>query len=99
MHTAPKYVFKHVVQTNQYHKHVFFHQLVHLKNRLVLQENLDAAKATYVDEEKPERPLHWGGYAIKPFRIEFWQGQKSRLHDRIIFEKKSGDWSKKRLAP
>lgn len=70
-----------------------------IKNRLVLQENLDAAKATYVDEEKPERPIHWGGYTIKPLRVEFWQGQKSRLHDRIIFEKKSGDWSKKRLAP
>jgi pyridoxamine 5'-phosphate oxidase len=46
------------------------------------------------------RPEHWGGYVVKPSRIEFWQGRASRLHDRIVYEKnQAGQWERKRLAP
>ncbi|WP_338394058.1 pyridoxamine 5'-phosphate oxidase [Fulvitalea axinellae] len=46
------------------------------------------------------RPPHWGGYAIDPERVEFWQGRPSRLHDRIVYEKQeNGLWAKKRVAP
>ncbi len=46
------------------------------------------------------RPSHWGGYILKPLRYEFWQGQTSRLHDRIVFIKQSNDiWTTQRLAP
>ena len=45
------------------------------------------------------RPEHWGGYALQPANLEFWQGRSSRLHDRILFEKKEGGWQKCRLAP
>ncbi|WP_224998921.1 pyridoxamine 5'-phosphate oxidase [Cesiribacter sp. SM1] len=45
-------------------------------------------------------PGHWGGYAVKPDHIEFWQGRASRLHDRIVYQKQaSGSWERKRLAP
>lgn len=45
------------------------------------------------------RPPHWGGYAIIPKKIEFWQGRPSRLHDRIVFEKNREDWQIMRLNP
>lgn len=45
------------------------------------------------------RPEHWGGYVLKPERIEFWQGRPNRLHDRILFELENNSWKRKRLAP
>ena len=46
------------------------------------------------------RPPHWGGYLVKPVRIEFWQGRPSRLHDRISFSLQgNGKWKIERLAP
>ncbi|BAM02340.1 pyridoxamine 5'-phosphate oxidase [Phycisphaera mikurensis] len=45
------------------------------------------------------RPPHWGGYAVMPRAIEFWQGQPSRLHDRLRYERSDGGWSRVRLAP
>ncbi len=45
------------------------------------------------------RPKHWGGYALSPISVEFWQGRSSRLHDRILFEKEDLLWQKSRLAP
>jgi pyridoxamine 5'-phosphate oxidase len=46
------------------------------------------------------RPLHWGGYRVKPTRVEFWQGRPSRLHDRILFSlQETGRWKIERLAP
>jgi pyridoxamine 5'-phosphate oxidase len=46
------------------------------------------------------RPLHWGGYRVKPIRVEFWQGRPSRLHDRILFSlRENGRWTIERLAP
>lgn len=47
-----------------------------------------------------QRPDHWGGYAITPEKIEFWQGRSSRMHDRIVFEKETENtWNKYRIAP
>ena len=45
------------------------------------------------------RPPHWGGYLIKPHKIEFWQGRSSRLHDRFSFSFVEGKWTVDRLAP
>lgn len=49
-------------------------------------------------EEVP-RPENWGGYVLKPNRVEFWQGRPSRLHDRILYSQKDGNWQIERLAP
>jgi pyridoxamine 5'-phosphate oxidase len=47
------------------------------------------------------RPPHWGGYAVTPTAVEFWQGRPSRLHDRILFRRppEGGAWVVERLAP
>jgi pyridoxamine 5'-phosphate oxidase len=46
------------------------------------------------------RPPHWGGYRVKPVRIEFWQGRSSRLHDRLQYTlTERGSWKIERLAP
>ncbi|MEM8782907.1 MAG: pyridoxamine 5'-phosphate oxidase [Planctomycetota bacterium] len=52
----------------------------------------------YEGQDVP-RPLHWGGYAVLPERIEFWQGQPSRLHDRLVYVRDGEAWKVERLAP
>ena len=47
----------------------------------------------------PPRPPHWGGYRLVPDRWEFWQGRKSRLHDRLRYRLDAGGWVRERLAP
>ena len=47
----------------------------------------------------PPRPPHWGGYRLMPDTWEFWQGRKSRLHDRLRYRQDSGQWLRERLAP
>lgn len=44
-------------------------------------------------------PDFWGGYRIVPEKLEFWQGQPSRLHDRFLYSREDGGWSLERLAP
>ncbi len=47
----------------------------------------------------PPRPPHWGGYRLNPDRWEFWQGRKSRLHDRLVYRHEGSTWVRERLAP
>jgi len=49
---------------------------------------------------QPPRPPHWGGYCLRPDRWEFWQGRRSRLHDRLRYRLDAGGvWQRERLAP
>lgn len=68
-----------------------------IANRGVLLAN--AAKASAKYGLHPPRPEHWGGYRVIPDTWEFWQGRKSRLHDRVRFRLVDGLWHKERLAP
>lgn len=58
-----------------------------------------AAKAAVTHGLNPPRPPHWGGYRLVPDRWEFWQGRKSRLHDRLRYRLEGGAWVRERLAP
>jgi pyridoxamine 5'-phosphate oxidase len=71
-----------------------------IPGRSYLEDNYQRLVAQYPDESKVPRPLHWGGYLVKPISFEFWQGRSSRLHDRLKFtQSESGDWIRERLAP
>ncbi|MDD1016487.1 pyridoxamine 5'-phosphate oxidase [Pseudomonas rubra] len=50
-------------------------------------------------EQPLRRPEHWGGYCLKPERMEFWQGRADRLHDRLDYRRQGGQWTRQRLAP
>ena len=66
------------------------------------REVLVAAAAKYGAQFllNPPRPPHWGGYRLVPERWEFWQGRKSRLHDRLRYTPAAdGTWYRERLAP
>jgi pyridoxamine 5'-phosphate oxidase len=68
-------------------------------NRAVLEQSFRELEELYRDREV-ERPAHWGGYRLRPERIEFWQNRTGRLHDRILYERQAdGSWTISRLAP
>lgn len=70
-----------------------------IQNREVLDQRLQEIELQYKDKEV-DRPPHWGGYAVEPTMIEFWQGRASRLHDRIRYTLTAPNtWKIERLAP
>ena len=68
-----------------------------IESRQVLQERLEAFEESY--PEAVPLPEDWGGYALEPVRIEFWQGRPNRLHDRLRYVKEGEGWRVERLAP
>ena len=63
-----------------------------------LQADYAEAERRFAGADVP-RPDHWGGYRIVPEQIEFWQGQPSRMHDRLRYLRGARDWTVVRLAP
>lgn len=74
------------------------HQSAPLADRAALEAQFDAAGRRYADGEIP-LPPHWGGFRVMPERVEFWQGRRSRLHDRIVYARADGGWIIGRLSP
>lgn len=70
-----------------------------IPNRTYLEELFANRKAEINEVDSVARPEHWGGYAVTPYSIEFWQGRDSRLHDRIRFRRDNDTWLRERLAP
>jgi pyridoxamine 5'-phosphate oxidase len=68
-----------------------------IASRAVLVANAAKVSARYL--LAPPRPPHWGGFRLDPDRWEFWQGRRSRLHDRLLYRLVDGAWVRERLAP
>lgn len=69
-----------------------------IASRAALEQCYDAVAMQYGDN--PPRPEHWGGFRLVPQRIEFWQGRRSRFHDRIVYAlQPDGSWTRQRLQP
>ena len=70
-----------------------------VRDRSELEQRYAEFAAKYKDQLVP-LPAFWGGYRVRPDRMEFWQGRKSRLHDRLLYTRAAdGTWTRGRLAP
>ena len=69
-----------------------------ISSRAILIDQFAVMKKKFANGEIP-LPEFWGGYRVVPESIEFWQGRESRLHDRLIYERKDEEWVISRLSP
>ncbi len=69
-----------------------------LASRDELIKRVSEVEARYEGREIP-RPEHWSGFRVRPHRVEFWYGREYRLHDRVCFELKNGQWNEHLLYP
>lgn len=69
-----------------------------ISSRALLEDRIRALELTLADAAPP-RPEHWGGYRVVPDMLELWQGQPSRLHDRVRYRRIDDAWVRDRLAP
>ncbi|WP_408098391.1 pyridoxamine 5'-phosphate oxidase [Peredibacter sp. HCB2-198] len=68
-------------------------------SRAELEKFFAEVDKKFANTEVLPRPAHWGGYGIEADYFEFWQGRNNRMHDRICYEQKNGNWERYRLAP
>jgi pyridoxamine 5'-phosphate oxidase len=74
------------------------HQSAPIASRADLEHNYEEVARQL--GETPQRPQHWGGFRLVPERIEFWQGRRSRFHDRVVYTRQEdGSWTRQRLQP
>jgi pyridoxamine 5'-phosphate oxidase len=69
-----------------------------IAGRAELERAMADLERRYAGADVP-RPPHWGGFILRPDRVEFWQGRPSRLHDRVRYESDGDGWRVQRLAP
>ena len=75
-----------------------------LASRKIIEAAMAELESRYGENDDIARPEHWGGYLVRPDVIEFWQGRRSRLHDRIRYTRQAlpadpNGWRIERLAP
>lgn len=69
-----------------------------VSRREALEESMKKLEEKYTGQVIP-RPPHWGGYRVAPETVEFWQGRRSRLHDRLRYRREKTEWIIERLSP
>jgi pyridoxamine 5'-phosphate oxidase len=71
-----------------------------LASRQALEAEWASEEQRYPPERKVPRPAYWSGFRVAPETVEFWQGRRDRLHDRLRFRlDPDGDWLLERLSP
>lgn len=71
-----------------------------VRSRAALEAAYDSTARRFAEREQVPVPPHWGGVLIRPDTVEFWQGRRSRMHDRLRYAiDRDGDWHVERLAP
>ncbi|MCW2848591.1 MAG: pdxH [Marmoricola sp.] len=68
-------------------------------SRAELDELYGQVEQRFPDETPVPLPPTWGGYRVVPEEVEFWQGRKGRLHDRLLYRRTRDGWTTTRLAP
>ena len=74
-------------------------QSTELASRAELEDRYSELERRWPDGTQVPMPEFWGGYRLRPDRMEFWQGRPSRLHDRFRYSRQGSSWSVARLAP
>lgn len=69
-----------------------------ISGRALLEDSMKALEQKYAGKEVP-LPPYWGGWRLSPSTVEFWQGRRSRLHDRLRYRRNQDEWIVERLAP
>jgi len=75
------------------------HQSRVVSGRDELMAAYDEVAARYPEPEPVPVPEEWGGYAVRPEVVEFWQGRPGRMHDRLTYRRTDDGWTTERLAP
>jgi pyridoxamine 5'-phosphate oxidase len=70
-----------------------------LYNRKILEDRVRELEKKFEGQEVLPKPHQWGGYAVEPHHVEFWQGRPNRLHDRLAYYYTEKGWVIHRLAP
>lgn len=70
-----------------------------MKHRDEFEEKINEFKKKYPDQNNVPRPTYWSGWALTPYKIEFWKDVKNRLHQRLCYSRIGQAWSKEILYP
>ena len=70
-----------------------------MKDKQEISKKIDEFRNKYKDEKNVPRPEHWSGWCLQPSSIEFWLGDKFRIHERLKYNKISNNWKKEILYP
>ena len=70
-----------------------------IPSRQVLEHELAVLERRYPEGSEVPRPAHWSGFRLDPQTVEFWQGRRDRLHDRLRFRREGRGWVIERLSP
>jgi pyridoxamine 5'-phosphate oxidase len=68
-------------------------------SRAMLEQRVANLAEAFPGDHGPPRPPRWGGYRIRPERVELWEEGPDRLHDRLRYRADSGAWTLERLSP
>jgi len=74
-------------------------QSIVVSGRPVLENALANVQRRFADAEVVPVPPHWGGWRVRPEAVEFWQGRRDRMHDRLRYRLAGSDWQVERLGP